>query len=51
MSDFDEAAVKSALANAQKVLASEAENTMGKHVAAIEVETLSILARSLGVAV
>ena len=48
MSDLDENSIRTNLANAQKVLASEAEGTEGKQVAQIEVDSLSAMARALG---
>jgi len=49
LSDLDENQVKNSLASAMKVLASEAEGSEGKAVAQIEVDTLSAMARALGV--
>ena len=49
LSDLDENAVKTSLANAQRTLATEAEGSEAKQVAQIEVDTLSAMARALGV--
>ena len=50
LSDLDEGQIKTALSNAQKTLSSEAEGSEGKQVAQIEVDTLSAMARALGMA-
>eukprot|EP01006_Ploeotia_vitrea_P012684 TRINITY_DN33529_c0_g1_i1.p1 TRINITY_DN33529_c0_g1~~TRINITY_DN33529_c0_g1_i1.p1 ORF type:complete len:164 (+),score=6.77 TRINITY_DN33529_c0_g1_i1:30-521(+) len=48
LTDLDENAIKTALANAQKALSTEAEGSEGKQVAQIEVDTLSAMGRALG---
>jgi F0F1-type ATP synthase epsilon subunit len=49
LSDLDENMVKNSLAAAAKTLATEAEGSEAKAVAQIEVDTLSAMARALGV--